>query len=158
MKVGDITPFSGIVLAKSIVLKLLENKGLKIAVLTCMVKTSKALQKVIFGSIKMGHSNITIETVARIQGLTADVTVFVIPNASMNRSLEARLLDVATRRAVRHTFVIADKDIIQYPLMDSRVKKYLEELDNEQSCYIPYHDRTCTDSIEVPNNNRTIES
>lgn len=63
MKVGDITPFSGIVLAKSIVLKLLENKGLKIAVLTCMVKTSKALQKVIFGSIKMGHSNITIETV-----------------------------------------------------------------------------------------------
>ncbi len=153
MKVGDITPSSGIALAKSIVLKILENKGLKIAVLTCMVKTSKALQKAIFGSIRMGHSDITIETVARIQGLTADVTIFVIPNASMNRSLEARLFNVATSRAVRHTFVIADKDIIQYPLMDSRVKKYLEELDKEQSCYIPYNERTCTDSIESPNKN-----
>lgn len=156
MKVGDITPYPGIALAKSLVMKLLMNKGLKIAVLTCMVKTSKALQKEIFGSIKSGHSNITIDTVARIQGLTCDVTIFVIPNASLNRSLEPRLFNVATSRASKHTFIIADKDIGRYPLVDCTVKKYIDALDKDQSCYVPYQEKPFPKLLPA-NGNRLIE-
>ena len=137
-------------------MKLLMNKGLKIAVLTCMVKTSKALQKEIFGSIKSGHSNITIDTVARIQGLTCDVTIFVIPNASLNRSLEPRLFNVATSRASKHTFIIADKDIGRYPLVDCTVKKYIDALDKDQSCYVPYQEKPFPKLLPA-NGNRLIE-
>lgn len=153
MKIGDSAPASGTSIARSLVQKLLDDKSIKIAVLTCMVKTAKELQKAIFGRLNSGHSNVTIETVARVQGLTCDVTIYVVPNASLNRSLEPRLFNVATSRAIRHTIIIAEKEIVQYPLMDSKVKQYLKKLEQEQSCYIPFNCQTGPKLLNSTNNN-----
>jgi rRNA-processing protein FCF1 len=93
------------------------------------------LQKVIYGSID-NPINLLIETVARIQGLTTDVAIFVIPNAGYNYSLERRLFNVATSRAKRHTIIIVDKNIISsYPDLNEDVKIYLQKLNIEYSFY-----------------------
>lgn len=77
-----------------------------------------------------------IETIARVQGLTTDVTIFVIPNSGYNYTLEKRLFNVATSRAKRHTIIISDKNIItSYPQLDGEVKTYLKKLNVDFSFY-----------------------
>ena len=111
------------------------NESLHISVLSNYIDTVKALQKSIYGSID-DPKNLLIETVARIQGLTTDVTIFVIPNSGYNHSLEKRLFNVATSRAKRHTIIISDKNIISsYPHLDEDVKMYLQKLNDEYSFY-----------------------
>lgn len=136
LKVGDRKPSNAIILVKMLVAHLLTVKeSLHISVLSNYIETVKALQKSIYGSID-NPKNIMIETVARIQGLTTDVTIFVIPNSGYNHSLEKRLFNVATSRAKRHTIIIADKNIVDsYPHLDKDVKKYLQKLNDEYSFY-----------------------
>jgi rRNA-processing protein FCF1 len=111
------------------------KENLHISVLSNYIDTVKALQKIIYGSIDE-PKNLLIETVARIQGLTTDVTIFVIPNSGYNHSLEKRLFNVATSRAKRHTIIISDKNIISsYPYLDEDVKMYLQKLNDEYSFY-----------------------
>ena len=111
------------------------NENLHISVLSNYIETVKALQKSIYGSID-DPRNLLIETVARIQGLTTDITIFVIPNSGYNHSLEKRLFNVATSRAKRHTIIISDKNIISsYPHLDEDVKMYLQKLNDEFSFY-----------------------
>ena len=111
------------------------NEKLHISVLSNYIDTVKALQKSIYQNIG-NHKNILIETVARIQGLTTDITIFVIPNSGYNHSLEKRLFNVATSRAKRHTIIISDKNIISsYPHLNEDVKTYLQKLDDEYSFY-----------------------
>lgn len=138
LPIGDVAPKAAMMLCYQIVSNLIQTSPrCSIAVLSCMVKTTKELQKVVHGSIK-NNTNIIVETVARVQGLTSDETVFVIPNASMNRSLEPRLFNVSTSRAKNHTFIIADKDVVNYPLLDNKTRQYLCELDRDCSIYIPF--------------------
>ena len=114
---------------------LLTNDDMHITVLSNYIDTVKALQKSIYGSID-NPKKLLIETVARIQGLTTDVTIYVIPNSGYNHSLEKRLFNVATSRSKRHTIIIADKDIISsYPHIDEEVKTYLHKLNDEYSFY-----------------------
>ncbi len=104
--------------------------------MTNYVDTVKTIQKSIFGASYLKSNNLLIETVARIQGLTTDITIFVIPNTGYNHSLEKRLFNVATSRAKRHTIIIADKEIItSYPNLNDEVKKYLHKLNDEFSFY-----------------------
>jgi rRNA-processing protein FCF1 len=108
---------------------------LHISILSNYIDTVKALQKNIYGIID-NPKNLLIETVARIQGLTTDITIFIIPNSGYNHSLEKRLFNVATSRAKRHTIIIADKNIISsYPHLDENVKAYLQKLNDEFSFY-----------------------
>ena len=133
---GTKNPKNALEIAKLLVSTLLITKeNIHISVLTHYIDTVKALQKNIYGFVEK-HNNILIETVARIQGLTTDVTIFVIPNTGYNRSLEKRLFNVATSRSKRHTIIICDKNIISsYPDIDEDVKKYLQLLDDEYSFY-----------------------
>ncbi len=137
LQVGNRKPGNAIEITKLLVAFLLEsNKELNISVLSNFVETVKALQKSIYQSIG-NHKNLLIETVAKIQGLTTDITIFVIPNSGYNRSLEKRLFNVATSRAKRHTIIISDKNIVtSYPQLDKDVKNYLKKLENEFSFYI----------------------
>ena len=80
-----------------------------------------------------------IDTVARIQGLTTDICVYVVPNTHYLRALEPRLFNVATSRARRQTIIIADKEILGYTRMNVDVRRYLEKLDQEFSFYLPYN-------------------
>src|SRR5690606_10382937 len=136
LEVGNKKPINALEIAKLLVSHLLTvNEKLHISVLSNYIDTVKALQKSIYGSID-NPKNLLIETVARIQGLTTDVTIFVIPNSGYNHSLEKRLFNVATSRAKRHTIIIADKNIISsYPHLDEDVKTYLQKLNDEYSFY-----------------------
>ncbi|HMN05684.1 MAG TPA: AAA domain-containing protein [Flavobacteriales bacterium] len=108
------------------------EEPLHIAVLVPFVATAKALQRTIFQTFGY-HKNILVETISRVQGLTTDVTIQVIPNTYYNWSLERRLFNVATSRARRHTLILADRDILKGPQMDGLVRQYLAALDEEYS-------------------------
>lgn len=137
LKVGDYKPKQALKLATELVMHLLStNEKLHISVLTYFIETTKALQKSIFQTVGY-HKNLLIETVSRVQGLTTDITIFVVPNSSYHRSLENRLFNVATSRSKRHTIIIADKNILTRSQVDNEVKQYLQKLDNEFSFYIP---------------------
>ena len=124
LEVGNKKPKNALEIAKMLVSHLFKvNEDLHISVLSNYIDTIKALQKSIYGSIE-NPKNLLIETVARIQGLTTDITIFVIPNSGYNHSLEKRLFNVATSRSKRHTIIIADKDIItSYPNIASFILK-----------------------------------
>ena len=88
--------------------------------------------------MRLGLGNkVIIETIARVQGLTTDITLFFIPNTSLNRSLEARLFNVATSRAKSHTIIIADKNILNYTQMSCEVRSFFEKLNTESCIYVP---------------------
>lgn len=136
MNPGDYTPSFGIMLAAYLVGSILNDTNKKdIAVLTCMRNTTRALQKAITQNVG-SFSNVLVDTVARIQGLTTDITIFFVPNTSYIRTLEPHLFNVATSRAKEHTIIIADKNVLEYPTLKPLVRKYLERLKKDQSVYI----------------------
>ena len=112
-----------------------QDKKCEIAVLTCMKETVRALQSRINSRIK--STKILIDTVARVQGLTTDICIYAIPNTHYLRSLESRLFNVATSRARRQTIIIADKEIMGYSRMNADVRRYLDNLNQEFSFYLP---------------------
>ena len=137
MPSGDTSPQFAIMLAAYIVDCILnDNKTKEVSVLTCMRNTTRALQKTILQNIG-SHSNVLIDTVARIQGLTTDITVFFVPNTSYIRTLEPHLFNVATSRAKEHTIIIADKNFLEYPTIKPMVRKYLARLKEDMSIYVP---------------------
>jgi hypothetical protein len=136
LPIGKFRPKNGIDISTEFVKQLiLINEKLHISVLSCFVETTKALQKNIFQSIGY-RKNLIIETVSRIQGLTTDICIYLVPNTAYHRSLENRLFNVATSRAKRHTIIITDKNILNRSLSDNEVKQYLQQLDNDFSFYI----------------------
>ena len=137
MEIGDLAAISAMDLTLAVVSAIhKEMKDKEIAVLTCMKETVRGLQKKINSNLK--KSNIIIDTVARVQGLTTDICIYVIPNTHYLRSLDPRLFNVATSRARFQTIIIVDKEIFGYSRMDSQVKEYLCKLEAEFSFYLPY--------------------
>lgn len=157
LEIGNKKPKNALEIAKMLVSHLFQaNEDLHISVLSNYVDTVKALQKSIYGSIE-NPKNLLIETVARIQGLTTDITIFVIPNLGYNHSLERRLFNVATSRSKRHTIIIADKDIItSYPNLDEDVKIYLQKLNDEFSFYYTT-DKKLIESKAIETNEQQVE-
>lgn len=138
LPVGDYRPKNALRLSTEIVKHLLSvNEKLHISVLTYFVETTKALQKEILQTVGY-HKNLLIETVSRVQGLTTDVCIFVIPNSSYHRSLENRLFNVATSRSKCHTLIITDKDVLTRSQIDNEVKTYLQRLNEDFSFYIQF--------------------
>ena len=101
-----------------------------------MKKTVKSLQKSIT-TIVGAKEKMLIETIARVQGLTTDICIVVIPYTNYLRQLEKRLFNVATSRAKMHTIIVCDKDILSYSRMNPFVRTYLGGL-IEHSYYIPW--------------------
>lgn len=116
-------------------LQLVEERYFEIAVVAKKKKTVRSIQKAVthaFGS----DDRLLIETVERVQGLTCDVLIFFIPNASVGFSLQRSLFNVATSRARRHTVLITDKSILMNNSMDRSVKEFLLKLEDEFSFFI----------------------
>lgn len=137
MPSGDSTPQFATYMASYIVASILNDSPNKdIAVLSCMKKTTRTLQMAI--TQKVGSKkNLIVDTVARVQGLTTDITIFFVPDYSYIRTLEPHLFNVATSRAKEHTIVIVDKYVLDCYTLDKNVRKYLEKLKQEKSIYIP---------------------
>ena len=132
----DNKPLNGLLITAELVKQLLGvNEKLHISVLSYFVETTKALQREIFQSTGY-HKNLIVETVSRVQGLTTDICIFLIPNGSYYRSLEKRVFNVATSRSKRHTIIIADKGLLSSSYLDKEVMKFLKELDNDFSFFV----------------------
>lgn len=143
MPSGEYTPQFATMLVAYIVRSILnDNQRKEVAVLTCMRNTTRALQKAIVQNVG-SHSNVLVDTVARIQGLTTDVTIFFVPNTSYIRTLEPHLFNVATSRAKEHTIIVADKNCFEYPTIKPLVRKYLEKLKSDKCVYVPSNKREC---------------
>ena len=128
MPIGDKTPQSAIAQATTLVRTIVAEAPQKnVAVLAHRISTVAALQRSIAHEIG-NKGNVLVETVAKIQGLTTDVTIFVIPNTGYHYGLERRLFNVATSRAKGHTIIIADKSVFEHKEMDQDVMCYLRRL------------------------------
>lgn len=137
LPLGDKKPTLALALSTLIVSAFLSLKEkLHISVLSSYVETTKALQKAILQTVG-SHSNLLIDTVSRIQGLTTDVAIYVIPNTGYSFSLNRRLFNVATSRARRHTIIICDANILSKnkSIADNDVYQYIFRLE-ENSVFI----------------------
>ena len=132
MPLGDKTPLSAITRVTSLVKSILvENPGKQVAVLAHRIPTVVAMQRAI--GRKIGNSDgVLVETIAKIQGLTTDITIFVVPNTGYHYGLERRLFNVATSRAREHTIIIVDKSVFEHKEMDEDVRSFLARLAGEK--------------------------
>lgn len=158
MPSGDCTPQFAIYIATFIVDNIVkDNKDKEIAVLTCMKKTTRALQMAI--TQKVGtRKKLLVDTVARVQGLTTDITIFFVPDYSYIRTLEPHLFNVATSRAREHTIIIADKYVLDSTTLDMKVRKYLERLNQDKCIYVPDPDHRFGKSNKVLDYQKSIGS
>ncbi len=127
LQVGDKMPANAIDYIINLVSQLrTENKDVEIAILAKFKDTVRQIQKsfVMNSLTKEIPDKIKIETVDRVQGLTVDYCIFLIPNASIRYSLDKALFNVATSRAKYNTIIIADKSIYREN-MSEEVRKYL---------------------------------
>lgn len=136
MPPGNNVPEFANVLAACILKSILAaNPKKEVAVLSCMKNTVRALQWTINQYVEC-RDNVLVDTVARVQGLTTDITIFVIPNTSYIHTAEQHLFNVATSRAREHTIIIVDKSIFRFSTIKPLVKDYLSKLVDDQSIYV----------------------
>ena len=153
LPLGDKKPQSVLALSTLIVSAFLSLKDkLHISVLSSYIETTKALQKSIFQTVG-NHNNLLIDTVSRIQGLTTDVAIYVIPNTGYSFSLDKRLFNVATSRATNHTIIICDTNILSKgrTIMSYDVFQYLSKLNETQSVHILQNTQSNQLALEAPN-------
>lgn len=158
MPSGDCTPQFAIYIAAFIVDNIVkDNKDKEIAVLTCMKKTTRALQMAITQKVRT-RKNLLVDTVARVQGLTTDITIFFVPDYSYIRTLEPHLFNVATSRAKEHTIIIADKYVLDSTILDTKVRRFLERLKQDKCIYVPDPDHRFGKSNKVLDYQKSIGS
>lgn len=127
MKLADAAPEEAINYAIDIIKNLYNNnEDTHVAFLSHKIETVKVMQKKLY-VFEPDKRNLTIETVARIQGLTVDYTIYIIPkNDCMIYSLEDRLFNVATSRAKSRTIIIGDDELFNYSHKSDIVSSYLK--------------------------------
>lgn len=158
MPSGDCTPQFAIYIATFIVDNIVkDNKDKEIAVVTCMKKTTRALQMAITQKVRT-RKNLLVDTVARVQGLTTDITIFFVPDYSYIRTLEPHLFNVATSRAREHTIIIADKYVLDSTILDTKVRRFLERLKQDKCIYVPDPDHRFGKSNKVLDYQKSIGS
>ena len=158
MPSGDCTPQFAIYIAAFIVDNIVkDNQEKEIAVLTCMKKTTRALQMAITQKVRT-RKNLLVDTVARVQGVTTDITIFFVPDYSYIRTLEPHLFNVATSRAREHTIIIADKYVLDSTILDIKVRRFLERLKQDKCIYVPDPDHRFGKSNKVLDYQKSIGS
>lgn len=109
---GHESPPAMLQLVKQLVIDIFQaDEPLAVAVLTHRRATNRALQRTMAGVAVPAGAALVTDTVARVQGLTCDICLYVLPAAGYTYSLEAATFNVATSRARRHTLLVADEGI-----------------------------------------------
>lgn len=104
------------------------NPGLEVAILAPFKKTVVALQEKV-GRYFPDQSEITIETIDRIQGLTVDFTIYLLALNNPSFAMNLNRFNVATSRAKRGTVIITDKEYVRFMGINPLVTKYLSSLE-----------------------------
>ena len=147
LKIGDKKPENALNAIFDLTERILkESPEAKIAILSKFKETVKELQKTFITKLHSEEipDNLKIETVDRIQGLTVDYTIFLIPNASVSYSLDSELFNVATSRANRCTIIVADRMILKN-FMSDEVRRFLLKInENKVATLKPSMTRTIT--------------
>ena len=124
---GD-TPAMAIRQCVNIVLDLKKfNAGIEIAVLAPYIATVTRLQDELAKKLD-DFTNLTVETIDSVQGLTVDVTIFLIPLKRVSFALEPNRFNVATSRARRGTIIITDPNWDYFVGIDQRVIRFLQRV------------------------------
>lgn len=145
MKIGDKAPTNALDTIFHLVCKITsELPKTEIAILSKFRDSVRQLQKhfiLKWTKTKDLPDNIRIETVDRVQGLTVDYCIFLIPNASLRFSLETKLFNVATSRAKYNTIIVADNAVLKENISEE-VRKYL--LKAQEDKFVDFEPRTIT--------------
>lgn len=105
------SPQSAIQLIKEILVDLHTNHpNFTVALLAPFRVTVRSLQEAIYPSFKHGEW-LSIETVDRIQGMTCDLTIYLIPFPSSHFALQTNRFNVATSRATKGTLIVTDERV-----------------------------------------------
>lgn len=124
---GD-KPQNAIDIASQFAFELLNyNQDIEVAVLAPFKNTVLALQEKL-GAIVNDFPNLTIETIDRVQGLTVDYTIVVLPLNNPTFALNLNRFNVATSRAKIATLIISDDNYLKFKGIDKRVTQYLSAL------------------------------
>lgn len=125
---GDLKPKSAIDYIMTITKGFLSiNKDTEIAILAHQVRTAKELQ-ISLAKNEINGKKVIADTVARVQGLTTDVVIYLVVNSAYLFSLEPKLFNVATSRARQHTIIVTDNNIIN-EIKDPIVKSFFIKLE-----------------------------
>lgn len=119
-------------------------KGNEIAVLTPYIETLTYLQQNL--KSQTNFRNYLIESVDRVQGLDVDYCFYVIPKSS-SFSFNINRFNVATSRAKKSTYILAEQNFIQLVNLPSEVGYYLSKLKKEFSFSIETKDSTSESNI-----------
>lgn len=141
LKVGDKTPSAAFFYMHELVQRILkESPKAEIAILAKFRETVRYLQKsfVLNWSSNLLPDNLRIETVDRVQGLTVDYCIFLIPNASLRYSLNKELFNVATSRATCNTIIVSDRSLMRAN-MHQEVRAYLLKAQGDKPLTIEHH-------------------
>ncbi|RGS84697.1 PIN domain-containing protein [Bacteroides ovatus] len=134
LKIGDKKPENALNAVYDLTERILkEGSDAKIAILSKFKETVKELQKTFITKLHSEEipDNLKIETVDRIQGLTVDYAIFLIPNASVSYSLDSKLFNVATSRASGCTIIVADRMILKN-FMSDEVRRFLLKINENK--------------------------
>ncbi len=104
------------------------NPKVEIAILAFNRETVRTLQSQILPKNK-DLDNLIIETIDRIQGMTVDYCIFVIPQESIPFSVQPNRFNVATSRARLCTLIIADKALENFASFYPNVNSYLKRIE-----------------------------
>lgn len=105
------SPKSAIQLIKEILVDLhTYHPDFSIAVLAPFRVTIRSLQEAIYPAFKQAEW-LSIETVDRIQGMTCDLTIYLIPFPSHHFAFQPNRFNVATSRATKGTLIVTDRRV-----------------------------------------------
>jgi DNA replication ATP-dependent helicase Dna2 len=104
-----------------------EEDNFEIAILAKQKKTVRAVQLMLNREVGI-RKNLLVETVERVQGLTCDVCIYLLPDRALSFSLDLHLFNVATSRAKRHTILLASDVVLHNPPASGEVQEYLSKL------------------------------
>lgn len=103
------------------------NKKIEIAILSFNRDSVRYLQKEVYANCK-NTTNVLIDTIDRVQGITTDFSIFFIPLEAFPFALQPNRFNVATSRARNCTLIISDADIKNYVAKTKGVRKYFEKV------------------------------
>lgn len=137
LRLGDKAPQNAIGRIETVLGEILSiNPKAEVAILAKFKETVRTLQKY-FAPQEGTASTLKIETVDRIQGMTVDYTIFLIPNSSVNRSLEKEFFNVATSRAKYATIIIADVGVMRENMPEEVRRFFLKLHEGKVASFTP---------------------